>query len=47
MKEKSLAESGVNFATSYRKTGDTAKRKVIGELEKVDTYSHDQRTDSE
>ena len=41
MKEKSLAESGVNFATS------TAKPKVIGELEKVDTYSHDQRTDSE
>lgn len=35
------------FCDEYRKTGDTAKRKVIGELEKVDTYSHDQRTDSE
>ena len=44
---KSLAESGVRICDEYRKTGDTAKRKVIGELEKVDTYSHDQRTDSE
>ena len=47
MKEKSLAESGVNFATSTAKPVIPPKRKVIGELEKVDTYSHDQRTDSE
>ncbi len=34
MKEKSLAERGVNLATSTAKTGDTAKREVVGELEK-------------
>ena len=35
------------LGNEYRKTGDTAKREVVGELEKVDTHCHDQRTDSE
>ena len=47
MKEKITGRKWSEFCDEYRKTGDTAKRKVIGELEKVDTYSHDQRTDSE
>ena len=44
MKEKSLAERGVNLATS------TAKPVIppnVGELEKVDTHCHDQCTASE
>ena len=48
MKEKSLAERGVKlWQQKYRKTGDTAKREVVGELEKVDTHCHDQCTASE
>ena len=35
------------LGNEYRKTGDTAKREVVGELEKVDTHCHDQCTASE
>ena len=45
MKEKSLAERGVNLATSTAKP--VIPPNVVGELEKVDTHCHDQRTDSE
>lgn len=47
MKEKSLAERGVNLATSTAKPVIPPKREVVGELEKVDTHCHDQCTASE
>ncbi len=34
MKEKSLAEKRSELGNEYRKTGDTTKREVVGELEK-------------
>lgn len=37
MKEKITGRKRSELGNEYRKTGDTTKREVVGELEKVDT----------
>ena len=47
MKEKSLAERGVNLATSTAKPVIPPNVKLLANLKKVDTHCHDQCTASE